>query len=261
MCPGNGRLLRLCTWAFAAAAWSQNAPPMVVVTGAPYSGEQVQERMETSSDGSRITRSLGSVKMYRDSEGRTRTERPQAIEIEDPVAGLRFTLDARTKTARRVAVTREQMISGDQSGTLLALSAGNTITFSTPVAGSSVSVTLTVIPASDAGKPQPQLATEDLGTLKMEGVLVEGSRQTLTIPAGAQGNDRPITTVTDTWTSPELKIVMLSKVTDPRTGETTVQMTHLSRSEPTLTLFQPPPDYKIMEASAQNFQPAELPAK
>ena len=249
MYPGNRRLL-LCSCAFAAAAWAQNAPPMVVVTGAPYSGEQVQERVETSSDGSRVTRSFGSVKTYRDSEGRTRTERPQAIEIEDPVAGLRFTLDARTKTARRMAVARDQMISGDQAGTLLALSAGNTITFSTPVGGAPISITLSVVPASDASKPQSLLTTEDLGTLKMEGVLVEGSRQTLTIPAGAEGNDQPIKTVTDTWTSPELKIVMLSKVTDPRTGETTTRLTHLSRLDLAMDLFQPPPDYIIVNGNA-----------
>ena len=231
-------------------ASAQTPAPIIVVSGAPYSGEQVTQRVETLSDGTRTTRLLGSVKLYRDSAGRTRTERPPVTEIEDPVAGLRYRLDSSTTTARRWTLAPEQIISGDQAGSVVAVSTDNAVTFSIPAGGNSISVLLTVTPGGDAGTPQPKLTTEELGTLKMEGVLVEGTRQTLTIPARAQGNGSPITTVTDTWTSPELKIVMLSKVSDPRNGETTVTMTHLSRSEPALTLFQPGPGYKIVDGNA-----------
>lgn len=253
MCQAKRRVItRFYAYAFGALAMAsaQTAASIIVVSGAPYSGEQVTQRVETLSDGTRTTRSLGSVKLYRDSAGRTRTERPPVTEIEDPVAGLRYRLDSSTTTARRWTLAPEQIISGDQAGSVVAVSTDNAVTFSIPAGGNSISVLLTVTPGGDAGTPQPKLTTEELGTLKMEGVLVEGSRQTVTIPAGAQGSDRPITTVTDTWTSPELKIVMLSKVSDPRNGETTVTMTHLSRSEPALTLFQPGPGYKIVDGNA-----------
>jgi hypothetical protein len=251
MCRADGQaVLQLCFCAFGAffRASAQTAPPMVVVAGAPYSGEQVTQRVETLRDGSRVTRSLGSAKIYRDSAGRTRTERPGIIEIEDPVAGLRYRLDSRTMTARRWKVAPEQILSGDQASSVVAVSIGNDITFSPPAGGASGSVTLTITPTGNPGAPQPHLATEDLGTLKMEGVLVEGTRQILTIPS-PPGNDPPLTTVTDTWAAPDLKIVMLSKVSDPRTGETTVAMTHLSRSEPAPSLFQPGPDYKIVDGN------------
>ncbi|HEY7184787.1 MAG TPA: hypothetical protein VIC84_25345, partial [Blastocatellia bacterium] len=62
---------------------------------------------------------------------------------------------------------------------------------------------------------------------------------------GTIGNDRPIETVNETWYSPELKIMILSKRGDPRFGESTYSVTNITRSEPYADLFQPPSDYKI----------------
>src|SRR5207253_2965118 len=45
-----------------------------VVTGAPYSAEQVRTRTQTQSDGSHIIEALPSHLMYRDSQGRRRME-------------------------------------------------------------------------------------------------------------------------------------------------------------------------------------------
>ena len=217
--------------------------PMRVVTGAPYSGEQAQERVETLGDGSRVTRRIATARMYRDSQGRTRTEREDAIEINDPVAGVRYTLDPRSKVARLVMVPRSQIIPGDEPAAVVIIPSGTDIRFTPPEPGAPVTGILTATPAGQAGGAPPQIKTEDLGTLKIDGLLVEGSRQTITIP----GDGGPSVTVSDTWTSPELKIAMLSKVMDPRTGETSVRMTHLSRSEPPAELFRPPADYWVVE--------------
>jgi len=82
----------------------------------------------------------------------------------------------------------------------------------------------------------------------MEGFQVEGRRITTTWPAGsAMGNDRPITSVDETWFSPELHIVVLSKGTDPRNGEHTRKLVNIDRTEPDPSLFQPPADYTIKE--------------
>src|SRR5262245_9299215 len=74
-----------------------------VVKGAPYSGQAVTEITQTLGDGNRIVnRSTASV--YRDKDGRTRREptiaamgpfsgpMPQAIFINDPVAGVSYIL-------------------------------------------------------------------------------------------------------------------------------------------------------------------------
>ena len=47
--------------------------------------------------------------------------------------------------------------------------------------------------------------------------------------------------------SRELKISVLSKHSDPRTGEMTFKIPNLSRAEPDASLFQPPPDYQVVE--------------
>ena len=94
---------------------------------------------------------------------------------------------------------------------------------------------------------RPQMAFESLGTQVIEGVLAEGRRQTTTFPVGSQGNDRPIVVTSETWMSPDLKMTVLSKTSDPRSGEHTTKMTHLDRSEPDAALFQPPPDYTITD--------------
>ncbi len=92
-----------------------------------------------------------------------------------------------------------------------------------------------------------QVTTEDLGSQNMEGVQVNGVRTTRTIPAGQIGNDRPISIVTEVWTSPELKTVVYSKRSDPRMGEQTFQLKNIVRGEPDASLFTVPADFRITE--------------
>jgi TonB family protein len=87
--------------------------------------------------------------------------------------------------------------------------------------------------------------TEQLGKHMVEGVECEGARAITTMPAGAIGNERPIETVNETWYSPELKMMILSKRSDPRFGESTYRVTNITRVGPDAALFQVPPDYTI----------------
>src|ERR1044071_2304170 len=103
------------------------------VKGAPYSAEAVTESIQTLADGNRIVnRSTSSV--YRDSEGRTRREQSlkglgifgagnepfQTIFINDPVAGVTFTLDSRSHTAHKsVPFTFEIQKKLDKAGAVV----------------------------------------------------------------------------------------------------------------------------------------------
>ena len=58
----------------------------------------------------------------------------------------------------------------------------------------------------------PQIFSETLGNRQILGFRAEGTRQTMTIPAGVFGNVGPIQVVTERWYSPELKIVLESGV-------------------------------------------------
>ena len=81
----------------------------------------------------------------------------------------------------------------------------------------------------------------------MEGVLAEGQRQTMTIPAGSQGNDREIHVITETWMSPDLKMAVYRKTSDPRTGDNIMRLSNISRNDPDPQLFQAPADYQMVD--------------
>ncbi|MGH9836976.1 MAG: hypothetical protein ACREBD_00710 [Blastocatellia bacterium] len=99
---------------------------------------------------------------------------------------------------------------------------------------------------------------ESLGAQTVEGVQAEGTRITFTIPAGKIGNERPIVTVNERWYSPELQAVVMSKNSDPRSGETTYRLTNINRSEPDPSLFQVPADYTIKENTFSSSKAAEM---
>src|ERR1044071_8003923 len=71
------------------------------VTGAPYSGEEINETNQVLADGTRIHRETR-AQVYRDSEGRTRRETPDNITINDPVAGVTYILNPKTMTGHRL---------------------------------------------------------------------------------------------------------------------------------------------------------------
>src|ERR1017187_6893287 len=90
-------------------------------------------------------------------------------------------------------------------------------------------------------------AGESLGKQMMEGVNAEGTRYVSTIEVGAIGNDRPIQISSESWYSTDLQMVIMSKHSDPRTGDESFRVTNISRGEPAAYLFQLPVGYQIGE--------------
>jgi len=240
----------------ASAAYAQRGGPTYVragvqpelVKGAPYSAEVVNESTQMLSDGNRIVRRSTS-RIYRDSEARTRREDDRggaspAITIGDPVAGTTWTLDVDNRTARQMPgigriFTANRL--GDDMERLTILLNGLEAQV-TAAAGGRGWVTLG--PANGA-----ELHNEERLTPKtIEGLRVEGFRRTTTIAAGAIGNERQIVVTTEEWTSPELKVVVLSEHADPRTGTTTYKLVNVKRGDPPATLFQVPADYTVVQA-------------
>jgi hypothetical protein len=100
---------------------------------------------------------------------------------------------------------------------------------------------------------RPAPLVEQLGTQVIEGVVAEGTRSTITIPAGTIGNEQPIKVVSERWTSPELKVLVQSRQLDPRFGETTYRLTNIARAEPSPSLFEVPPDFTLVEPGGDVF--------
>jgi hypothetical protein len=97
--------------------------------------------------------------------------------------------------------------------------------------------------AGDGG----QTTREDLGQQTVEGVLAAGTRTTRVIPAGAIGNLQPIKVISEEWMSPDLKVLVMTKHSDPRTGETIYRLSNIVRAEPDHALFTVPADYTLRE--------------
>jgi hypothetical protein len=77
--------------------------------------------------------------------------------------------------------------------------------------------------------------------------LAEGTRITVTIPAGEFDNEQPLEIVHEQWYSPELQMVVLLKHNDPRFGETTFRLTNITRGDPTPDLFAEPQGYRTID--------------
>jgi hypothetical protein len=222
---------------------NMRVPP--AVTGMPYSAQQVSETVQTLADGTHIKQNTRTVVMYRDSLGRTRTETPafgpvnngaKLVRIVDVVGGYEYTLDDTNHIAHRVIIQVAQPIARRAPGTL-----GN----GSQLASRTAPLPAT-LPPGVAGRPHPEMQSEDLGMQVIEGVNAKGRRTTQTWPVDSVGNDRPIVSVHETWFCDQLGgMMVLSKSTDPRYGETTTALKDLNLSEPDPALFQPPAGYQI----------------
>jgi hypothetical protein len=252
------------------------------VVGAPYTATTTNESVQILGDGNRITQSSTGT-TARDSQGRTRQDAPlpaignmaaanapHLVFIYDPVGQKTYTLNLTQKTAQSFAIP------GSGNGTGVGVGVGGSAEGNTfflklkqeaeaDASGQTPDImaqkTLTIMDKTDIDKAYmnktkaetlgeaTEVNTEDLGTETMEGVTVTGTRTTKTIPAGLIGNEKPINIVIEVWTSPDLKTVVMSKRSDPRTGEQTFRLTNIVRAEPDASLFTVPADFKVMDGS------------
>lgn len=247
------------------------------VTGAPYSGEGFTETVQTLADGTRITHK-NSKKVWRDAQGRMREEAtvpmigpwpaegdpPKFVTITDPVAKLSYSLNERNKVAIRrklpdmdammAKVTAEGVARGERNVTWGVKERHEVMVREGAPAGVKSDVMM-AMPAERVGFAKTVHLfgagagkEEALGTQIMEGIKVEGKRETNTIKAGEIGNDRDLVSVSERWTSPELQVLVRMTTKDPQMGETSYRLTNLSRTEPAASLFQVPADYTVTDA-------------
>lgn len=260
-----------------------------VVKGAPYSAEAVTESIQVLGDGNRIVNRFSSS-VYRDGEGRTRREHTlkglgplgtgneplQTIFINDPVAGVTYSLDSRSHIAHKSAPFKIEL--SRKMGAVGTDGEGERFEFKVAPGGASGSMIMTAplgsVPTAPGTRiavaetehfnigtgggassfvfqqksgPNPNEVKENLGKQMIEGVEAEGTRTTITIPAGEIGNERPIEIVSERWYSAELQLVVMTRHSDPRTGETTYKLTNINRTEPVKSLFEVPAGYTVKE--------------
>jgi hypothetical protein len=92
---------------------------------------------------------------------------------------------------------------------------------------------------------------DDLGTSQMEGLSVHGVRETQTIPAEVNATGKEIVVTDESWYSADLRINMLIKHNDPRTGAVTMTVTQINRSEPDPALLEIPQGFQPFGARVE----------
>jgi hypothetical protein len=225
------------------------------VKGAPYSAEIVTEMNQTFADGNRISRRT-TGRVYRDGEGRIRREEDRqngtvAISIVDGVAGVSYRLEPETRiawksssaTATAIMKELEEKRRVDQRKMEAERAAAGA------PAGGEVRAR-TAAPPPPPPPPPGEGDIRNAGPLErktMEGIVVEGRKNTSTIPAGQIGNEQPITITSEEWRSPDLNVLVMTHHTDPRMGESSYRLTNIVRGEPDPSLFQVPVGYTIKE--------------
>jgi hypothetical protein len=207
-----------------------------IVTGAPFSAVAVSVSTQSLSDGNQISRKT-QTNLFRDSQGRFRKEvnfssvgmlaqagKPRSfVVIHDPVAKVGYSLEPEQKIARQMSLggARHKKNGGGFADKFEA-------------------------------RMQKELADgslkkEDLGTQMIAGMSAQGTRYTRTIPVGQIGNEKPILIVSEHWYSNDLQMVVMSKRSDPRFGETSYTLTNIQRGEQPASLFAVPSDYTVQQ--------------
>jgi hypothetical protein len=216
------------------------------ITGSPVSAREETRTVQTLGDGTQIESSEVS-QFYRDNQGRTRTEwtvdGKTNVQILDPVASVRITLNPKAKSATRIT-TAAGPGRGGRAGIL-------------------IDEGLSLLQVQVGGEPKAaaavnsQIKHEDLGFQMQNGVMAEGKRVTRTVPAGTIGNNRDILVFNEQWYSKDLQMMVKTVNSDPRYGVTTYEMTNISLAAPDAGLFMIPAGYTITEQAGRGGRGAQ----
>ncbi len=225
-------------------------------TGLPYQATKITKSVQKLADGTVITQETKGL-FARDTDGRVREDLNlvhsgrmdgqqrdvvlQSATVGDPVTHTMTFWSGDAKMAVQMALPNLNGLGkGGHHVNQVMLSAPPP---PPPVPGQAATL-MTARPRQGAADPE-NVRTEQLGQQSIEGVLATGVRTTTTIPLGKIGNDRPMTVVHEEWRSPELKILIKTVDTDPRTGEQTMELQNLVRTDPDKTLFAAPAGYTV----------------
>jgi hypothetical protein len=96
-----------------------------------------------------------------------------------------------------------------------------------------------------ADAERPNVVRTNLAQQSVNGVLATGTQHSETIPVGAIGNARAIQTSSVSWVSSELKVPVQIRRSDPRFGNTDMELTNIVQSEPSASLFVVPAGYTV----------------
>jgi len=231
-----------------------------LVKGAPFSAQVIIESSQTLANGVRMSNRMTGA-LYRDAEGRTRQElprdgSPELVIVNDPVAGVFYQLHMFQRTALKVTSSeahRHSEIEMRAHNREIEARRSHEIEEREKHERhlEEAARKATLDKHADSREREPEKKVESLGVQTLDGVQAEVKRVTITIPAGREGNDQPFEIVSEKWYSTELQVLIMSKHSDPRIGDTIYRLTNINRSEPSRALFEAPSDFSVTEEKGQ----------
>jgi hypothetical protein len=244
---------------------TESAPIEVTpVKNAPFTAQAVTEFTQILEDGNRIERRYESS-VARDSRGRTRREEeialigpfftaanagaPRLVTIVDPDLGVTYTLDEDQRVAFRSRAAGDKAAFFELERLADSLKAKAVTVKGGGGRGAAEDLKKAEAALQKRADAADQGTVQDLGFKTIEGVRVQGTRATTTIPTGTIGNARPIEIVSERWFSPELQMPVLITRRDPRNGETTYRLTNILRGEQQDGLFTVPAGYEVKDGT------------
>lgn len=249
-------------------AVSSNLEKRNLVEGLPYAATGKIVLEQTLADGSAVSNSYD-IASWRDAEGRLRVEFAVKLPGLDHLHHMVFVWDPNSSTTM-TWTTGNPQVHYVQLRHVPAIATPSKKTGSLTSSGTSTAPPPPGIPHNqqaaalpvpertprnitlpDTANPNTQhVSTQDLPADTIAGVYATGVRTTWIVPAGTAGNERDITVTSETWTSPDLKIVVRQITEDPRSGKVTTELTNISRADPDPTLFQAPEGYTIRDSTS-----------
>ena len=217
------------------------------VLGVPFSADATTTVRQTLGDGTRIERT-GTARYFRDREGRVRVEQTiMGLEAINSAAEgqVRITIDPQLPGPVVYTLDPQKKVANGHPRDINGLTIGGGDTYSLPLGGPRWSFLIFSRGERVRIRSAADRKEELLGTHQIEGVQTIGRRITMTVPIGVFGNDRPFEIVDERWESPELKLLIYSRSSDPRTGVIEYRLTNIRRLEPPADLFMIPADYEV----------------
>jgi hypothetical protein len=102
-------------------------------------------------------------------------------------------------------------------------------------------------PAWSTAGPDKSATNTDLGQKEIAGVKASGTRSETIIPAGAQGNEKPLVHTSEAWFSADLATLVYFHMTMPEFGDTVMHVENLKFGDVPASTFALPDGYAIRD--------------
>lgn len=207
--------------AYAAAV---HVSPLPGARPGPYSYDELSETTMSMAQGAAMKMEQKKT-VVRDKQGRTRIDHtflPMKLQrtiIVDPVA----------KAVYLVCPERQEVLR---------------------LAGAPLDTPADAAPIPQLPSAEQHATSTSLGEKEVGGVKAFGSRSEIVTPAGAQGNEKDVVSVTETWFSMELGIPVYMRTSSPLFGEHFTHVENVKFAEVPASSFALPAGYKVRDFAA-----------